>query len=93
MSQNDLLNSIFDAGAPVSAKDVGTSAARLRELEAEGVLERPKKDSVRKTGSRGRPSHLYRLTRKASDRIKRERKASAKASKSAPVSEAQAVAA
>lgn len=77
MAQIDLLTKIADAGEPVSAKDVGTTAARLRELESEGLVQRPKRGStVRKTGGKGRPSHLYVLTRKGSDRVRRARKAS-----------------
>lgn len=75
MAQIDLLIKIADAGEPVTAKDIGTTAARLRELENEGLVQRPKRGPiVRKTNSKGRPAHLFVLTRKASDRVKRARK-------------------
>jgi predicted ArsR family transcriptional regulator len=78
LAQIDLLIKIADAGEPVSAKDVGVTAARLRELEKDGLVQRPKKgETVRKTGGKGRPSHLYVLARKGSDRVRRARKATA----------------
>jgi predicted ArsR family transcriptional regulator len=76
LAQIDLLTKIADAGEAVSAKDIGTTAARLRELEKEGLVQRPKKGpTVRKTGGKGRPSHLYVLARKGSDRVRRARNA------------------
>lgn len=74
MAQIDLLTKIADAGDAVSAKDVGTTAARLRELAEAGLVERPKKGDIRKTGGKGRPSHLYKLTRKGRERVARARK-------------------
>lgn len=75
MAQNDLLTKIADAGGPVSAKDVGVTAVVLRELAEAGLVERPKKDAIRKTGGKGRPSHLYRLTRKGRGRVQATRNA------------------
>jgi predicted ArsR family transcriptional regulator len=75
LALNDLLTKIAAADGPVSAKDVGVSAARMRELADDGLVERPKKDAVRKTGSKGRPAHLYRLTRKGRGRVQSSRNA------------------
>jgi predicted ArsR family transcriptional regulator len=78
LALNDLLKRIDDAGEPVSAKDVGSNAARFNELEKEGLVQRPKKDNVRKTGKQGRPAHLWTLTAKAKKRVARIREAEKK---------------
>lgn len=75
MAQNDLLVKIADAGEPVSAKDLGVTAAALNELFKAGLV---KRKGARKSGGRGRPSHLWALTSKATKRVKRIREAEKK---------------
>lgn len=92
-SQIDLLSKIADAGEPVSAKDVGVTAARMRQLEGEGLLARPKGDAgIRKTGGKGRPAHLYKLTSKATKRVKRHREQPQKKDNSAAAKKAASTA-
>lgn len=56
------------AAGEASAKDIGTSAAYLKELASEGfVIE----VGVLKTGKRGRPAATFKITKRGSDRVRR----------------------
>ena len=52
-----------------TAKEVGTSAAYLRELVSEGLL--VEADKLR-TGARGRPATLFKVAKKGTDQLRRK---------------------
>lgn len=79
MTQTEVVNTLFDQG-PRTREQLGLSPFRVNRLVAIGEVAPVKDQTIRdqfKTGDRGRPPHVFRLSDKARKRVKRQRAAAA----------------